>query len=131
MRTVLPPLVFHPYDNAPARIYHTEVGHEYEQFLDEFEDHLGADCWALTVNEEIIINSYHEHRPLREKLMDKIIRDAILGEPHSLFVNINRSHVNTRIIVYMFQRDPWFLVIDYDPAAKTYTTNKYSSIVRL
>jgi hypothetical protein len=84
----------------------------YDNFLNIFKELVSADCWALVVDDQMIFNSY-QPKSLRNKLLDKIVRDYIIENPHSIFCELFRNKKNSKIVVYMFQVNTWFMVIDY------------------
>ena len=100
----------------------------YELLKQVFTDYIGADCWALTVNDEIIFNSYDLAKPLREQLIESGIRSMLYMNPHSnLLSTINRKGQVAVIEIYMFESAPFKLVFNYDPTNQTYSAKKFVS----
>ena len=60
----------------------------------------------------MIFNSY-QPKSLRNKLLDNIVRDSIIENPHSIFCEFFREKIDSKIVVYMFQKNTWFMVINY------------------
>lgn len=117
------------YEKRPAKSYALGT-EEYGEFLKEFQMYIGGDCHAITLNDEIIYNTY-ENKSVREILQDGLIRDKIIENPHSLFVNIIRKSENARVIVYMFGKTPWFLATYYNSVMKMITLEYYNSQIYL
>ena len=88
---------------------------------------MSGDCHAITVNDEIIINSY-EQKSYRERLIDKGIRDQCIDNPHSLFVELFRKNENAHVILYLFGDTPWFIAVYFRPdfiTVEYYKSAKY------
>jgi hypothetical protein len=91
----------------------------YEELLTCIKNYVGADCWAVTVNDEIVFNSYpREDKPrsIKEEIENDMIRHAILKNPHSsVLVHIMRRRLPTTIKIHMFCINGYVLVINYLP----------------
>ena len=61
----------------------------YQDLIKFVRDVVGADCWAVTVNEEQIFNSYVNTKTFKDHIIDDVYRDKIIENPHSsIFVHI-------------------------------------------
>ena len=111
----------------PSKTYATLDRVQYNEFLEEITLYLSGDCHAITVNDDIIINSY-EQKSYRELLIDKSIRDQCIANPHSLFVELFRKNEIARVILYLFGDTPWFVAVYFRPGFLTveyYKSAKY------
>ena len=98
----------------------------YDEFCQEFIACVSGDCHAITVNDEILYNSY-ESKSIRETLQDDMIREKIIENPHSLFVNLFRKKENAHVIIYMLGKTPWFLAVYYHDEMRLLTLEYYKS----
>jgi|SRR3989304_7634334 len=89
--------------------------YDYHQFYKIFKDLIGGDCWALTVNDEIIFNSIDKNRPIREYICDDMIRTALIDVPHKLFVHLFRAHREASVCVYIYEHDSFVYHIRFVP----------------
>lgn len=87
----------------------------YQELQNMIKDYVGADCWAITVNDEIVFNSYLDNsKHIRRFIEEDVIRDKILEDPHgNLLVYIHRRKANARIRIYMLNIYSWTINIDY------------------
>lgn len=115
-------------EKAPSKTYYVAGrSASYSEFCKEFTEIVGADCHAITIDDEIIYNSY-KPTSVRARLLDGIVRSSIIEYPHTLFVNIFRKGQDARVVVYMFSVDcPWFVVVKYTANQETLTVEYYKS----
>ena len=121
----LPEIEYHPFDEADSpKNFNTE---QYEEFLAEFRELIEADCHAITVDDEVLFNTYDNLKPIKVKIQEQMLRTYVTENAHSaLFVNFFRDNRDRRVVIYMFE-NPWFHIIDYIAATKTFVTNTYAS----
>ena len=76
---------------------------------------LEGDCWALTVDNEVVFNSYKDNmKTIRSQIEAEMVRDKILESPHGyLLVFLHRRKTNAKIRIYMFYEYTWTVNIDY------------------
>lgn len=79
-----------------------------------------SDCWALTVNDEILWNSYKPDRSYKEIVEENITRQLIINNPHHVFVNVLLRNIDTTIIIYMFQYNSFGIHIEYKASDECY-----------
>jgi hypothetical protein len=124
-----------PFDLKTLLYYSSNVDrNSYNELIKLIEECVGADCWALTVDDQIVFNSYpevHERdhpRSIRQEILEKMIRDSIDSDVHgNLLVHLFRRDKNCanplatrRIRIYMFREDAWTMNIDYKPIHKVF-----------
>lgn len=113
------------------RVFHTNNKEEYPKLMETVTDFIGGDCWALTVNDETIFNSYETYQKegsFNENILSDIKHSAISEKPHHyLLCKVNNSLVDVDINIYMFGDDSYRLNIHYSAAEKTYTCTMYMS----
>jgi hypothetical protein len=122
------PKVEHQYEpeieivNDVKKEYDGDDQSSYIEFQNMIKSFLEADCWAMTVNNEVIFNSYLDNSKLiRSFIEETLIRDKILKDPHSnLLVYLYRQKINAQIRIYMFYKNSWTINIDYN-----YLENKF------
>ena len=110
-------LPYNPEIDGVNKEYFTsdEDKNSYESLKNMIKDFIGADCWAMSVNDEIIFNNYLDNsKSIRAFIEESVIRDKIWKDPHeNLLVYIHRRKSNARIRIYMFYITTWTLNIDY------------------
>lgn len=101
----------------------------YPKLLELIQDYVGADCWAFVVNNEILFNNYNdESKTFKQIIEEKIIRDKIIENPHSVLVEVNRRNVNTVIEIYMFPKPHSYkLMIRYVADVEKYIALRLNS----
>lgn len=132
------PKVEYPYEpeanmvNGVQKVYEAEDKNTYEAFQNMIKKFVGADCWAMTVNDEVIFDSYLDNsKSIRSFIEEDVIRDKIFNNPHeTLLVYLHRRNANARIRIYMFYSEPWTLNIEYVYLEKKFYIS-YSQSVKL
>jgi len=83
---------------------------------------VGDDCWAITVDNQIVFDSYNDNsKSIRSFIEDDVIRDKILESPHAyLLVHVNRRKTNSKIRIYMNYLDTWTVNIEYIVSEEKY-----------
>jgi len=114
---------YHEVDFKTLLYYTSDIDKQsYQQFQKIIQDFVGADCWALTVDDNIVFNSFPENEnDIRTEITDDLIRDKIIENPHgSLLVHLIRRNRNARIRIYMFCSYSWTMNIDYKASHKVF-----------
>lgn len=132
------PKVEHPYEPEPnmvngvQKVYEADDKNSYEAFQNMIKEFVGADCWGMTVNDDVIFDSYLDNsKSIRYFIEEDVIRDKIYNNPHeSLLVYLHRRKTNARIRIYMFYSQPWTLNIEYVYLEKKFYIS-YSKSVKL
>ncbi len=97
-----------------------------DQFISEY---VGADCHAVTYDDEIIYSYYdddEDKQPILSLIQRDMVRDAIIKNPHtSLLVNVYRRRKDATITLYMF-KPAYCVVLKYH--AKTRKWDVYMKI---
>lgn len=132
------PKVEYPYEpeanmvNGVQKVYEAEDKNTYEAFQNMIKEFIGSDCWAMTVNDEVIFDSYLDNsKSIRSFIEEDVIRDKILDNPHqNLLVYLHRRKSNAHIRIYMFYSEPWTLNIEYVYLEKKFYIS-YSQSVKL
>ena len=105
---------------------------EYESLCKFVKEYVNADCRALTINDEIIFNSYNELTSFKDQIIEDILRDQIVKNPHrSLFCPVHRGKKDKEtgelirkesvIRIYMME-EPHLQIIEihFDPERMVY-----------
>jgi hypothetical protein len=95
--------------------YDADDKSSYESLQNMIKSLINADCWAMTVNNEVIFDSFLDNsKSIRLFIEEDIIRDKIVEDPHgSLLVYLHRRKTNARIRIYMLYTNSWTMNIDY------------------
>ena len=65
---------------------------EYNALCKFVKKYVNADCRALTINDEVIFDSYNELTSFKSQILEDILRDQIVKNPHrSLFSPVHRG----------------------------------------
>jgi hypothetical protein len=87
---------------------------------------VGADCWAVTINDEILFNCYDQEKPIRDRILDNLVRKQIVDEPHrSIFVHFFRSQTPVIVRIYMYGSNSAVYQIEFDPNQETFLVTSY------
>lgn len=113
----------------PIRAFSVVSDEDYSKLLTLIQEYVGADCWAFTINNEILFNSYNnETKTFKQVLEEKIIRDKIIESAHSILCEVNRRNVDTRIDIYMFSKpESYNLMIRYVADEQKYIVHRLNS----
>jgi hypothetical protein len=106
-----------------------DVKGKYEELINLIQEHIGADCWAFVINDEILFNAYNNNtKSFKEIINENLIRDKLITNVHSLLVEVNRRSVDTRIEIYMFGQDtPYKIMIEYSANERKYNVQRKNS----
>jgi hypothetical protein len=106
--------------------YHAKVPYRYEAFLERMRELLVGDCFAVTVNDEVVYNRIAQ-KPIRERILDTVVRDAFMANPHAIFGPVLDKYQNSIIKLYMYSDAPWFVYIVYNPDTEVFRVSYYKS----
>ncbi len=109
-------------EDIPNNTFLIDDDEEYEQLCSIIKNYLNGDCRALTINEEIIFNSYQPYTSYRNEILDDMIRFQILAQPHRhLFSLVHRTREKGVIRLYMME-EPYLEIVEvhFDPERMTY-----------
>jgi hypothetical protein len=85
---------------------------DYNMLCSFIKNYVDADCRAITINDEIIYNSYNSSLTYKEQILENMIRDQIVKQPHrNLLILLNRSEQNGIIRIYM-KEEPHLEIIE-------------------
>lgn len=114
--------------DTPSKCYSLNDDLQYKELKENISEHIEGDCWAVTVNDEILYNSYEPKSP-RDKILDSLVRNEITENIHgSLFVELIRSKQDGKIVLYMFGINAtWFMVIYYSAVRELFTVEYYKT----
>jgi hypothetical protein len=126
------PICPYPMNNAFTRTY--SINSDYRPFLRIIKNLIECDCLALTITREthetfeIVFNSYPD-KPMRDSILDHIIRNEIIEHTHSSFiVKLNRSPLPLSFDIYLNRNNPWRCHAQYNPDAESYTISFFAQI---
>ena len=108
--------------DTPSKCYCLNDEIQYKELQEIILEHIEGDCWAVTVNDEILYNFY-EQKSKREQILDSLVRNEIVENMHSsLFVELIRNKQDGKIVLYMFgYQATWFMIIYYSFARELFT----------
>jgi hypothetical protein len=110
---------FHDPDYKFKPIYDVNM---YTEFYKMLKEHIEADCWAMTIDQEILWNTYNEDSMTYKQLLtENNIRTTVSKNPHNLLCHIFRKDRPARIAIYMFESHSWGIIINYEN--KKFTVN--------
>jgi len=121
----LPKINYTPMNNpssASQKCYSVDDSIQYRELQEIISEHVEGDCHAVTINGEILYNSYEPKSP-RNKILDTLVRNQISENVHtSLFVELFRKNKHGKIVLYMFGTEAtWFLIAYYNPITNLIT----------
>jgi hypothetical protein len=101
------------------------ANNEYNIFLMRIAEILG-DCFAITINNEVVFNRRAPGRP-RDKILESMISSQIMNNPHMLFIPVFEDKLNSVIQFYMSPAAPWFCVVSYNSELENLQVTFYKS----
>jgi len=98
--------------------FHGCIWTEIKEIHEIISDCIQGSCNAIIVQksdepEEIIYNNYHKYTTVKQNILDEIIRQHVISNPHLLLKPIP----GRTLIIYMFLQNPWCLKIVYNDGA--------------
>jgi hypothetical protein len=111
------------YDLRTYLYYSRDIDKQsYKDLENLIKDFIGSDCWAVTIDDDVIFNSYPSNKKkIRDSIMEEMIRDKMIENPHENFlVYIHRRRQNAKVRIYMFCGHPWTMNIDYKAEHKLF-----------
>ena len=109
--------------------YSTFNKEEYDVLCKEIEGLIGADCWAVVANNEVLFNSYNSQSvSIKNHIQNDIIRKELYTDIHgAVLMHFNRSDKVNTLDIYMWETDSWKVRVEYDPTSKKYTVSCFTS----
>ena len=101
---------------------------QYNLFKKNFVKFIGSDCWAIVVNDEILCNRYKD-KTVKEQIQENLIHSSIMNEPHLLFHDAFQKKKDIRVILYMFNESPEFIVCNYNFLTDSLTLDHMVNII--
>jgi hypothetical protein len=105
---------------------------DYNALCKFIKTYVNNDCRALTINDEVIFNSYNELTSFQGQIFEDMLRDQIIKNPHrNLFSLVHRDKTNKQtgelirkegvIRIYMME-EPHLQIIEihFDPERMVY-----------
>ena len=99
---------------------------DYNDLCNLIISYVGADCWAVAVNDEILFNLY-EQKPYKDELIENYIREKLYTKPSTLLFNIMRKRQDAVIHIYMFSSSSYRVQIEWKEAEKVFEMKKFVS----
>ena len=83
---------------------------------------VGSDCWAVSVNDEVLFDSYNDHlKSYTKRILEDVVRNQVIEDPHhSIFVHFIRCAKDADMRIYMFRDRPWTMNINYRANCKVF-----------
>ena len=88
----------------------------YDKICEFLQNYIGADCWAVTANDEVLFNIYEQKTSFRQRIEDAVIRDHLTKNIHAyLLVYVLGMKTQFVLNIYIFERDSYRLQVTYKP----------------
>jgi hypothetical protein len=85
---------------------------EFYKFVSEYTS---SDCWAMTVNDEILWNFYENENEFKNNM-----RTNMIENPELAFSKMNKPE---KIVIYMFGGKPWGIIFKWDNYSNKFNVN--------
>jgi hypothetical protein len=93
----------------------------YNELKDWIYEFVCSDCWAMTVNDEVLFNGYSTKLSFKDRMQNEWVRNQILRTPHeSLLSHFPFLEKDQYIRIYMFREQPWRMNIEYKHKMKCF-----------
>ena len=126
-------------DSLSTSTFMIDDDEDYETLCNFVKAYVDADCRALTINDEVIFNSYNNRASVEPstqgdqtnyqgQILEDILRDQIIKNPHrSLFSLVHRTKKEGVIRIYMLE-EPHLQIIEihFDPERMSYYLMVYN-----
>lgn len=97
---------------------------EYISLIDAVKEYIEADCHAVVLDGEVLYNIY-QNLSYRESVLEYTIREQLMNDPHRhLFAPLFRQQKDFTIEIFMFERDSWKIVIQFDHQTEKFSVKK-------
>jgi hypothetical protein len=109
-------------DSLSTSTFVIDDDEDYETLCKFVKAYVDADCRALTINDQVIFNSYNNLSGFQGQILEDILRDQIIKSPHrSLFLPLHRTKKEGVIRIYMME-EPHLQIIEihFDPKRMAY-----------
>jgi hypothetical protein len=90
---------------------------EFDKLNKIIQEYLGGDCWAITINSEIIYNNYDKTRNANKIITQDTLRNHIIDKPLLLFGLFEQDK---KIVIYMFKKNTWSINIIFKKKENTF-----------
>lgn len=91
----------------------------YNEFLEIVQEYLDTNqCYALLVDDEIFWNYYTQNITNNQSLIQNILRQKITEDPHLLFQELHEKTNISKVILYMYEINPYKIVFTYNGFGK-------------
>jgi len=80
-----------------------------KELFEIIKESVNGSCTAITINEEIIYNSYDPNRGSIRVLQEDLYREQFSKNPHLLVL----PYEKLKIMIYMFYNSPWCILITF------------------
>jgi len=90
---------------------------EFDKLNKIIQEYLGGDCWAITINSEIIYNNYDKTRNAKDIIIQNILRNHIIDNPSLLFGLFEHDK---KIVIYMSKNNTWSINIIFEKKENTF-----------
>jgi hypothetical protein len=109
------PILEKPFNQSPyfeKNFFHANIWTEIKEIHTIIKDCIEGSCYAITVKKEsteIIYNGYDNTRLEKDIILQEMIRQQLIINPHHLIKPLE----NRTVDIYMFLEKPWCLSISY------------------
>jgi hypothetical protein len=93
----------------------------YSKLLKWIKEFLCDDCWAMTINNEVIFNDYPEDISFTKRIENEWFRNQIYRNPHeSLLCHFPFLNKDQNIRIYLSGSHPWVVQIHFKHKMKCF-----------
>jgi len=94
---------------------------DFMAFKDELQNLLGGSCWAFSINDEILWNSFDESRNIREIVRQEVVRRHLVSDPSDVLVYIYKNTKPSFMDIFMFGNPTIRFHVTIKPGKYTFT----------
>ena len=122
LANALPDIQYNPNANSDlinVTTYHITSRLEYLAFVKRISSIVGANCNAMTENNNIVFNLY-KTKSIRHYIKENNIRISIANNPRDMFDRILKKKEDFQVEIYMFPWEKCYkIIIDYSIERRT------------
>ena len=111
-------------EDGIKEFYDIHIDTNYIDLMEAVKEYIEADCHAVVMDDEVVYNIYNQ-LSYRQRILEYTVRSQLIEDPHRhLFSPLLRQNRDFRVEIFMFQTNPWKIVIQFNYQTGQFTVTK-------
>ena len=113
-------------EDGIKEFYDIHIDANYSELTEAVKEYIEADCHAVVMDEEVVYNIYSTNNlSYRQRILEYTVRSQLMEDPHRhLFCPLLRQNKDFCIEIFMFQTNPWKIVIQFNCQTGQFSVTK-------